>query len=259
MMTRQPTVLAMTLLLAPTIAPAATFSHAEWTTVLERFVDDRGLVDYAALARDRSALDRYLARLEQASPDSAPARFPNRDDQLAYWINAYNAIVLAGVLDRGVDTPSIWGDGLFGIGFFTVERARIGGARMSLKTLEDDIVRRRFRDPRVHAALNCASLGCPRLPRRAFEGATLQADLDAAMRELVAEPRHCRIDLPTRTVWLFKIFDWFEDDFVAFEREHGTSNPSVVDYVNRFRARDAQIPSNYRLRFLVYDKRLNRQ
>ena len=184
MMIRQLTVLAMTLMFVPAIASAASasFSHDEWTAVLERFVDRRGLVDYAALARDRSALDRYLARLGQASPDSAPARFPDRDDPLAYWINAYNAIVLAGVLDRGVDTPSVWGDGFFGIGFFTVERARLGGARTSLKTLEDDIVRRRFRDPRVHAALNCASLGCPRLPQRAFEGATLQTDLYAAMR-----------------------------------------------------------------------------
>ncbi len=192
------------------------------------------------------------------SPDSSSARYATRADQLAYWINAYNAVVIAGVLDRGVDTPSVWGDGFFGIGFFTVDRARLGGRQMSLKSLEDDIVRARFRDPRVHAALNCASIGCPRLPRRAFEGATLEADLDAAMRELVAAERNCRVDPATRTVWLSRIFDWFEGDFVGFEKERGTAGATVIDYVNRYRADDAQIAPGLRVRFLEYDKRLNR-
>lgn len=250
---------AMLLALAPSAASAASFSHADWTAVLERFVDDGGRVDYAALARDRTTLDRYLSSLERVSPDSASASFATRADQLAYWINAYNAVVIVGVLDRGVDTASVWGDGFFGIGFFTVDRARLGGRRMSLKSLEDDIVRARFRDPRVHAALNCASISCPRLPRRAFEGATLEADLDAAMREFVAEPRNCRVDLAARTVQLSKIFDWFEDDFLSFERAHGNSNPAVVDYVNRYRAQEARIPAGLRVRFLDYDKRLNRQ
>ncbi|MEO8197259.1 MAG: DUF547 domain-containing protein [Thermoanaerobaculia bacterium] len=247
------------LALAPSAATAATFAHADWSAILEHFVDDRGRVDYAGLAGERSQLDRYLARLEQASPDSSPELFPTRADQLAYWLNAYNAVVISGVLDRGVKTPSVWGDGFFGIGFFTVDRARLGGRLMSLKALEDDIVRARFRDPRVHAALNCASIGCPRLRRQAFEGATLEADLDAAMREFVSDPRHCRVDLATRTVWLSKIFDWFEEDFVAFEKERGTMSPSVIDYINRFRAVDSQILPNQRIRYLDYDKKLNIQ
>lgn len=244
---------------APHSASAEAFSHQDWTAVLERFVDERGQVDYAGLARDRGALDRYLARLAAASPDSRPALFPTREDQLAYWINAYNAVVVQGVLDRGVETPSVWGDGWFGIGFFTVERADLGGVRRSLEELEDDIVRGRFRDPRVHAALNCASIGCPRLPRRAFEGTTLQSDLDAVMREFVAEQRNREVDLATRTVWLSKIFDWFEGDFVAFERARGNPAPSVVDYINRFRSSGGRIPPGLKVRFFEYDKRLNGQ
>lgn len=258
-MIRRLKVTAMLLALVPTAASATSFPHADWSAVLERFVDDRGRVDYAALARDRTTLDRYLSSLEPVSPDSSSALFATRADQLAYWINAYNAAVIAGVLDRGVDTPSVWGDGLFGIGFFTVDRVRLGGRLMSLKSLEDDIVRARFRDPRVHAALNCASIGCPRLPRRAFEGATLDADLDAAMREFVAEARNCRVDLVARTVWLSKIFDWFKDDFDAFEKERGTAGSTVINYVNRYRADDAPIPAGLRVRFLGYDKRLNRR
>jgi hypothetical protein len=74
------------------------------------------------VGRCRSALDRYLASLGRVSPDSSSALFATRADQLAYWINAHNAVVIAGVLDRGVDTPSVWGHGFFGIGFFTVDR-----------------------------------------------------------------------------------------------------------------------------------------
>lgn len=244
---------------APAAAAATGFAHAGWTAVLERFVDDGGLVDYAGLARDRAGLDRYLAALALASPDSAPQLFPTRDDELAYWLNAYNALVVAGVLDRGVATPSVWGDGLFGIGFFTVSRGTLGDQRMSLQHLEDEIVRERYRDPRIHAALNCASVGCPRLPRRAFAGATLAADLDAAMREFVARERHCRIDAAERTVWLSKIFDWFENDFLDEERRRGTPSSTTVAYINRYRSREAQIPTGFRVRFLDYDKRLNRQ
>ena len=256
--------LARALLLLGLLTPRASalappFSHADWTAVLQRFVDESGSVDYAGLARDRALLDRYLASLERASPDSDPARFPTRDEQLAYWLDAYNAMVFRGVLARGPETESVWGDGLFGLGFFTARNVVLGGRRMSLKSLEDEIVRRRFRDPRVHAALNCASRGCPRLPRQAFEGPTLNAELDAAMREFVGEERNVRVDVAARSVWLAKIFAWFEGDFLAFEKRQGTPTPTLLDYVNRYRAAGARLPSGLAIHFLDYDQRLNAQ
>ncbi len=250
-------------LVAGTLGSAAgraePFSHSDWTAVLQRFVDARGFVDYRGLTDDRSDLDRYLASLARTSPDSDPAAFPTRDDALAYWINAYNAFVFAGVLDRGPGTESVWGDGFFGLGFFTAHRYVAGGRTFSLKELEDDVVRGRFHDPRVHAALNCASRGCPRLPQRAFEGNGLDRQLDDAMREFVAARRNCTLDREHRTVYLSKIFDWFEDDFVAFEHRHGTPAPTVVDYVNRYRPATDRVPPGFRIRFLAYDKRINRQ
>lgn len=246
-------------LLAPGTATATPFSHDAWTSVLERFVDGQGRVDYRALAADRAQLDRYLGALAASSPDSAPESFASDAERLAYWLNAYNALVFQGVLTRGPETESVWGDGLFGLGFFTAERYVLGGVRYSLKRLEDDVVRGRFRDARVHAALNCASLGCPRLSRRALLGASLDADLDAAMREFVAETRYCRIDMVTRTVTLSKIFDWFENDFREAERRRGNPRPSLVDYVNRYRDPRELVPRDYRVRFADYDKRLNRQ
>ncbi|MCB1009419.1 MAG: DUF547 domain-containing protein [Acidobacteria bacterium] len=253
--------LALLALLAPVAAPAAAvgFSHDAWTAVLERFVDANGLVDYRSLSGDRAQLDRYLEALAAASPDSAPERFKTDAERLAYWLNAYNALVFQGVLARGPESESVWGDGLFGLGFFTAERHVLGGSRYSLKRLEDDVIRARFRDPRVHAALNCASLGCPRLPRRAFQGATLDVALDAALREFVADPRNCRVDAARRTVTLSKIFDWFEDDFLDRERRIGDPRPRLLDFVNRYRDPRDLVPRDFRVRFADYDKRINRQ
>lgn len=248
-------------LLAAVAAPASAegFSHADWTAVLARFVDARGYVDYEGLARDRAVFDRYVASVETHSPVSHPALFPSRGEQLAYYLNAYNALVFKGVLARGPEKESVWSGLISGQKFFVGMKVKVGGEAMSLKKLEDDVVRAGFMDPRVHAALNCASVGCPRLPQKAFEAATLDAELDAAMREFVAEERNCRLDPAKKTVQLSKIFDWFSDDFLDYEKRQGNAKPNVIDYVNRYRAAEAQIPRDYRIDFPEYDKRINKQ
>lgn len=240
------------------LSSSSSFSYSDWNLVLEKFVDEKGRVDYAALARDRAALDRFLAAVERTSPDSEPALFPARNDQLAYYLNAYNAWVFRGVLARGPETVSVWKGGLVsGYSFFVGMDIVLGGVKTNLKKLEDKTVRARFADPRIHAALNCASRGCPRLPRKAFEPATLDAELDGAMREFVSEERNVAVDAAARRVTLSKIFDWFEGDFLSFEKKQGHANPNLVDYVNRYRAADAQVPREFRVRFAEYDKSLN--
>ena len=241
---------------APEPPPPSSFSYSDWTAVLEKFVDGRGMVDYPALAKDRAALDRFLAAIEKTSPESEPALFPTPHDRLAYYLNAYNAWVFRGVLARGPETVSVWKGGLIsGYSFFVGMDIVLGGVKTNLKKLEDKTIRARFADPRIHAALNCASRGCPRLPRKAFEPATLDAGLDAAMREFVSETRN--VDADARGVTLSKIFDWFEGDFLAFEKTQGNADPNLVDYVNRYRAADAQVPRGLRIRFAEYDKSLN--
>lgn len=234
------------------------FAHDDWARVLERFVDARGRVDYEGLAADREILDRYIRAVEAVSPESHPDRFPTRGAELAYYVNAYNAQVVRLVLDRGPEKTSVWSGIPSGSQFFVNTRIEIGGETTNLKKLEDDVIRARYRDPRIHAALNCASIGCPRLPRVAFEPAKLEAQLDAAMREFVSESRNVRLDKKRSTVFLSKIFDWFRQDFVAAEADRGNPDGSVLDFINRFR-KDAPIPPGYRIEFLPYDKGLNKQ
>lgn len=256
-----PAVLAFAIALAG-IAPAGAaepFSHDDWERVLQEFVDDRGFVDYRGLAEDRAGLDRYIARLRAASPASDPGLFPTRDHELAYYLNAYNAWVFWGVLDRGPEIDGVWG--LFGTGlsFFVGMDIELGGRETNLKELEDDVIRAGYGDPRIHAGLNCASVSCPRLPREAFTGPELDEQLDAAMREFVTDPKHLAVDRRAKTVRASKIFEWFADDFLTWLRQQGVADPDLIDYFNRYRGKAGAIPRTWTVEFMEYDKGLNAQ
>lgn len=266
-MSRSRSAAALAVLSLAAAAPAGAaepFSHDAWERVLQQHVDARGFVDYRALAEDRADLDRYIARLRAARPESDPELFPTRDHELAYYINAYNAWVFWGVLDRGPDIDGVWG--LFGTGlsFFVGMDIELGGRETNLKELEDDVIRAKYQDPRIHAALNCASVSCPRLPREPFTGEDLDAQLDAAMHEFVTDPKHLEVDRSEKTVRMSKIFDWYADDFLAYvrekgAREKGVRDPNVIDYVNLYRGDAGEIPRTYSVELMAYDKGLNAQ
>ncbi len=247
------------------IPPPAVFSHADFDRVLQRFVDDQGRVDYAGLQADPGDLDRYYAQVAAWSPDNAPALFPSRDDRLAYWLNAYNAAVLRTLLAyypvASVDAIPPWLPSKFG--FFILQRFTVGGETTNLYTLENALVRERYKDPRIHFALNCASAGCPRLPRRAFTGAALPQQLEAETRHFVAAPRNVRVDDAARTVWLSSIFNWYVSDFLDWPPLGGRAGATLLDYVALY-AEPAQADALrraavYEVRFTPYDWRLNDQ
>ncbi len=251
--------LAISLLYTVSFA-AETFPHDDWAVVLEQYVDHQGFVDYNGLARSREALDSYVSAVNEISPKTAPERFPTRNDELAYYLNAYNALVFEGVIARGPEKKSVWRGLVSGYSFFVKMKVVVGGERMSLKALEDKEIRARYQDARVHAALNCASVGCPRLPRQPFVGDRLDKQLDAVMREFVSSEKHVAVDPDQRTLSLSKIFDWFKDDFLEHERQlAGGGDPSLVDAINRYRSDDDQLPSEYKIDFPPYDKRINSQ
>ena len=254
-----------------TVPAAPPFSHADLDRVLERFVDERGRVDYAGLQRDPSDVERYYAALAVVSPDSDPALFPTRDERLAYWINAYNGAVLTVVLRyypiRSVtDVPTPFPLSLASdkIGFFYLQRITLGGDTTSLYTVENSVVRARFDEPRVHFALNCASGGCPRLPRRAFSPAELDRQLDDEARRFFAEERNLRFDHDARVVHLSSILDWYADDFTGwYEQQHPRSDATLLDYVALYvapeRRGEIDRARRYEVRFVPYDWALNAQ
>jgi hypothetical protein len=225
--------------------------------VLAAVVDEQGLVDYEALRANRADLDTYLATLRQQGPESNPNAFPTRDEALAYYLNAYNALVFDEVLALGPEATTVWGITGSGYGFFVRTKVELDGRSISLKALEDDLVRAQFQDPRIHAALNCASIGCPRLPREPFLPTTLDQQLGAAMREFATSDRGVRLDASTKTIELSKIFEWFAEDFLAAERTRGNPKPTILDAIDRWR--EQPLPRDWQVRYAEYDKRLNRR
>ena len=246
------------------------FSHELFDRLLSRVVDDEGRVDYASLKRDPRELDSYYRLLGQVSPDSHPQRFPHRNDRLTYWINAYNAAVLRTVLDYyPITTVSeVLPPWLFFFmpersGFFYFQRPVFGGEEISLYDLENDIVRPRFSDPRIHFALNCASAGCPKLPQRAFQSAELDGQLDRETRRFVSERRNVDVDDGKKEIRLSSIFNWYEEDFEAeIDTPIAAKHGAVIEYIARYlpAAKASQlleVSTKYSVVFTPYDWSLN--
>jgi hypothetical protein len=198
----------------------ATIDHGVWGDLLQRRLvrGDDGInrVDYAAFTPDDEAvLDRYVQNLA-----ALPISRYNRTEQMAYWINLYNALTVEVVLDhypvdsiRGIDiSPGLFSDGPWGKKLIEVE-----GEELSLDDIEHRILRPIWRDPRIHYAVNCASLGCPDLQIEPFRGAAIEQQLDTAARAYVNHPRGVLIEGDDLVV--SSIYDWFMDDFGASERD----------------------------------------
>ncbi|MGQ0531708.1 MAG: DUF547 domain-containing protein [Caulobacteraceae bacterium] len=207
----------LTLSFVPSAAIAA--DDQPFDTLLSRYVvvspDGVNRVRYRAWAAntaDRGALDAYVAALER----EVPSRMA-RNEAFAYWANLYNAVTLQTVLEnypirsiRDVRSRTLDPRGL--IGPWRTERVRVEGRRLTLDAIEHDILRPTFGDPRVHYAVNCASIGCPNLPTRAWRAATLDQDLDAAARAYVNHRRGARFDANGR-LEVSSIYNWFARDF----------------------------------------------
>ncbi|TNE60348.1 MAG: DUF547 domain-containing protein [Bacteroidetes bacterium] len=220
-------------------------THERWDALLKKYVDPDGLVDYRAFQQDTVALDRYLAVLERAHPDD---RTWSRAEQMAYWINAYNAYTVRLIL-RHYPVSSIK-DIQPGLAFvnsvWDLKFIHIQGYTYDLNNIEHNILRAVFKDARIHAAINCASYSCPRLAPEAYTAGQLDTQLEAAMRRFVNDPQRNRI-IPDQ-VQVSRIFSWFRGDFV---RDAGT----LRDYLNRFS--EVPVPEGTAIGFLEYDWRLN--
>ena len=229
-----------TLVPAPAAPPSTPQAALEaWARVLERFVDERGEVDFPALARDRADLDRYVCHVADAPLE----QWPDGPARLAHMINAYNALSMFNVIESGIPATHA---GLNKVRFFLLRKVDIGGRSMSLYAFENDVIRPYARgEPRIHFALNCSALSCPVLPRKLFGASTLDAELERETRAFFARRENFRVDLATSTVWLSELLDFYPADFVPVAAD------SLLAYANRYAPQPA--PPGLTLRFTPYD------
>lgn len=197
--------------------------HAAWSALLARHVkpgaDGLNRVDYKAWkAADHAALDAYIATLEKIDVATL-----DRPEQFAFWSNLYNAKTIDVVLDaypvKSIKDISLGGTLLanFTGGPWKAKVVSVGGEKLSLDDIEHGVLRPIFKDPRVHYAVNCASVGCPNLGTKAWTGATLEADLDTAARAFVTSPRGLVIAADGEVV-VSSIYSWFVADFGGDEK-----------------------------------------
>jgi hypothetical protein len=216
---------------AYTAGSTVTVDHSAWSRLLERYVvaesDGINRVRYASMKKGaRADLEGYLARLVRVDVKAL-----DRNEQFAYWANLYNAKTIAIVLDalpvRSIKDINLGGGLLAAVtgGPWKAQVLKVAGVDLSLDDIEHGILRPVFKDPRVHYAVNCASLGCPNLGRAAFTGAKLDAELDAAATAFINHPRGLRIS--DGEAVLSSIYSWFEEDF-------GGSAAAVLAHVSRY-------------------------
>ncbi len=234
-------------------------SHAAYTELLQKHVvvyDEgrRSVVDYAALQADEPALNAYLKDLADVSVDQY--RSWSEDQQLAFLINAYNAFTLELIVDHYESFASGERESIRDLGglFYSAwerEVVELLGKMRTLDWVEHKTIRVYFDEPRIHAALVCAAMSCPKLRAEAYIPTTLDAQLDDQMRTFLSDRSKSGID--EKGLYLSRIFDWYEDDFGdlrAYMRQY-------VDALADDQAEREALAGDIRIRYTDYDWRLN--
>ena len=232
------------------------FSNKDWQAVLTAAATPDGYVDYDVLTENqggaKDALYRYVGQINQVSPENRPELFPTDADELAYYINAYNALCLYGVLEKGLP-GNVLLSGLYFTSSFPV-----GGDSMSLDTLEKKHVRTAG-DPRVHFALNCMSVSCPPLRREPYTGAKLDAQLADQGKIYLSDPRAVKAT-DKDAVALNNVFtDFYKGEFLDhYEAQSNTRDAGLLDAIRPYAAPDSPVQTAKAYKSMGYDWSLNR-
>lgn len=221
--------------------------HNDWDSILKDHVNEAGLVDYQGIIADSMRFNRYLNTLRNHHPNKENW---NREERLAYWINAYNAFTVKLIIDN-YPTESIkdiksgipFVNGVFDIAFIEIE-----GQEYSLNNIEHGIIRPKFNEPRIHFAVNCAARSCPKLANFAYQADSLDQQLERVTREFVNGDKN--ILAPDR-VQLSKILTWYWGDF---KKQYD----SRIEFLNKY-SEDVQINQDAKVEFRDYNWSLNEQ
>lgn len=213
--------------------------HTKWDALLKKHVSAKGNVNYKAFKADKDKLEEYIKNLS----DNMPKNNWTEDQKKAYWMNAYNAAAVKLILDN-YPTKSIQDIG--GIKKpWHIKFISLGGKMYDLNTIEHEILRKQFNDPRIHVGINCASYSCPKLHTTAFTGANVNTELEKLMKDFVNDVTKNKIS--ANNLELSQIFNWFKEDF--------TKKGSLIDYLNKYS--NTKINANAKIAYLKYNWSLN--
>jgi hypothetical protein len=241
-------------------------SYDNYNRVLEARVDSNGLVNYKKIKSSPSRLEAFIESVAALEP-ATYRRWPE-SEKIAFWINVYNAITIQSIVDNYPiqssfskslaypknsirQIPGVWDKKMH----------TVMGRQFTLNDIEHKILRKKFNEPRIHIALNCASMGCPPLLGEPYTGVKLNIQFAAQTRRFLEDPQNFRIDSRKRKVYLSSIFKWFGRDFV---RKYGNgsrdSKQAVFNFVSLHTNADNRAflqEGNLSVEYLKYDWSLN--
>jgi hypothetical protein len=224
-----------------------TFDHSEFDYLAARFVDEHGMVDYAGLDREAGRLNGYVEAIGRAQFDEM-----GRKEKLTLLINAYNAFTLRLILDHypidsinSIPASERW----------DAVRWNVAGNIWSLNQIEHEQIRPKFREPRIHFALVCAAVGCPKLRQEAYDSSRLDAQLEDQSQYVHRSERWFRYSHENKIVHLTQLYNWYGGDF---EQVGG----SILDFAARYSPElkeGLERGERPEVRWLEYDWSLNEQ
>jgi len=222
----------------------ATPDHRIFAELLTKY-NHNGVVDYAGFKKEEARLDAYLDELVKIEPDSL-----SRNERFAFYVNAYNAWTIKLILSGYPGIESIKDLGSFFKSPWKKEFVRLGGEVITLDTIEHNILRPKFEDPRVHVAVNCASKSCPPLWGEPFIGRRLDAQLNTATMAFINNPKFNRLE--KNTLYVSRIFKWFSEDF----------NDDIIGFFEQYASGELKSAltarrSSLKIEYLDYDWSLN--
>ena len=223
-------------------------NHIIWNELLNKYVDDNGLVDYKGVSSERAKLKSYLQNIGSNPPDKNSW---SQEEQIAYWINAYNAYTIELILEyEPLESIKDIGSKIQ-IPFFNspwdIKFIEINGEKVDLNNIEHGILRKEFDEPRIHFAIVCASFSCPKLRNEAFVADKLENQLSDQTAHFINDPT--RNEITSSVIKISKIFRWFKGDF--------TKNGTIIDFLNQYS--NTHINEDAKIDYKDYNWDLNRQ
>ncbi len=226
-------------------------THLDNLNAIKPYIDDSGLVNYENLKGDKW-LVAQVQRLK-----TTDLRGMNHNEEFAFWLNAYNILTIKGVFIELERNPNWKGNVslISKIRFFFLRRFIVAGKKINLRNLENKILRKRFKDPRIHFAINCASKSCPNLPDRLFHGETLDRYLDSLTISFINDKDHVSLDNEKDILYLNPIFKWYAKDF---ERQGGVKR-FILNYLHDDGKTLIESYKSATIEYLEYDWSINTQ
>ncbi len=232
----QPTKMIETNLSATTANSTVAIDHSQWDALLKKYVNTNGNVDYKGFKKDEAKLDAYLKMLSE----NEPANSWSVQELLAYYINLYNAATVKLIVENYPlksikDIDGAWTKG----------RVSIGDKKLSLGGIENGILRK-MNEPRIHFAINCASVSCPKILNEAFTASKINEQLEKATIEFINSDKN---DINASNPKISSIFDWYAKDFTV------NGKKDVIGYINKYAK--TKINTDASIGYKNYDWNLN--